>query len=129
VNTQTSIYELEVRDPSTSTRAQNVFYAHGITTIEQLVATTEKQLLKFRNCGRKTVREIRAALQKRGLDLSVPTPSEQIKELRRELRVSESNIRYLRILLHRVALSLDEHKGDCQTCPALIQEVRNAIAE
>jgi hypothetical protein len=128
VNTRTSIYELEVRD-SYSTRAQNVFNDHGIVTIEQLVTTTEKQLLKYRNCGRNTVREIRAALQKRGLDLSIPTPSERIIELQRELRASESKIRQFRILLHRVASSLDEHKGDCQTCPELIQEVRHAIAE
>jgi hypothetical protein len=128
VNTQTSIYELEVRGPY-STRAQNVFYRNGIVTIEQLVATTEKQLLELRNCGRNTVREIRAALQKRGLDLHARTPSEQIIDLQRELRASENKIRQFRILLHRVSLSLNEHKGDCRTCPGLIQEVRDAIAK
>jgi DNA-directed RNA polymerase alpha subunit len=52
-----------------SKRAFNVLSRAGITTSEQLADTTVPELLGLKNCGWKTVEEIREMLKTRGTDL------------------------------------------------------------
>jgi DNA-directed RNA polymerase subunit alpha len=53
-----------------SVRASNLLKSSGITTIEQLVQKTEKELLQQPNYGRKTVDEIKEELAKLGKKLA-----------------------------------------------------------
>jgi hypothetical protein len=53
-----------------SVRAFNVLQQNGLDLIIDLVSITESELLKFKNCGLKTLTEIRNCLQRLGLDLS-----------------------------------------------------------
>jgi Bacterial RNA polymerase, alpha chain C terminal domain len=55
-----------------SVRAQNIFIALGLRTVADLVQCTESDFFSTWNCGRKTVREIRAFLSARGLNLHTP---------------------------------------------------------
>ena len=58
-----NINELEL-----SVRASNCLRAANIKTISELVQKTESKMLKYRNFGKKSLNEIRAILNKMGLD-------------------------------------------------------------
>lgn len=62
-----------------STRAQNILNELDIQTFAQLESLKPKDLLKVRNCGKKTVTEIRAFLQTQDRDLNVMTTVEELK--------------------------------------------------
>ncbi len=47
-----------------SVRAQNVLAEYGIKTISQLISLTDEEILAFRNCGIKTLEEIREIIRK-----------------------------------------------------------------
>ena len=64
----TSISELNL-----TVRAENCLKAEGIETIEQLVLCNEWSLLKTPNLGRRSVNEIKEALELRGMKMS-PKP-------------------------------------------------------
>jgi DNA-directed RNA polymerase subunit alpha len=53
-----------------SVRAENCLEASGIKTIKDLVQRTERDLSKIKNLGRKSLREVREALQERGLRMA-----------------------------------------------------------
>lgn len=59
-----SVNELEL-----TVRAANLLNNANIQTIRELCSHSEKDLLKLRNCGKVTIREIKTELQKIGLDL------------------------------------------------------------
>jgi hypothetical protein len=65
----------KVKDLFLSVRASNVLTNAGITYVGDLVQLTESQLLAFQNCGRKTVRELKEALEELGLPLGVTLDS------------------------------------------------------
>jgi TolA-binding protein len=50
-----------------SPRARNLLYEWEIYSIGKLASKSESQVRKWRNCGKKTIAEFRAALEKRGL--------------------------------------------------------------
>jgi DNA-directed RNA polymerase subunit alpha len=60
-----------------SVRAQNALHNEGIKTIGDLVAKTDDDLLKFRNFGRKSLEEIKAALAAVGLSLGMDVSAYQ----------------------------------------------------
>ena len=101
-----------------SARARNILYFYGIDTVEQLAAKEERELRKFRNCGRTVINELRAFLQKRGLDLVNNTPPDiSVSELKAqiaELREANANkdIEILQLkaannALHRLEIQVD----------------------
>jgi DNA-directed RNA polymerase alpha subunit len=51
-----------------SARALNILAAAEIRTVEQLIAYEPRELRKFRNCGRKTINELRSFLAAYQLD-------------------------------------------------------------
>lgn len=79
----------ELRELDFSPRAQHVFIALHLSTIADLVQCTESQLLRMRNCGRKTVNEIKLFLASRGLHLNIDVRNfdpRTASQLRAELR-------------------------------------------
>jgi DNA-directed RNA polymerase subunit alpha len=55
-----------------SVRASNVLKNENICFLGELAVLTEPELLRFQNCGRKTVKEIKELLNKYGLRLGMP---------------------------------------------------------
>jgi hypothetical protein len=92
-----------------STRAYNILYQHDVDTVEQLAAKEESELRKCRNCGRTTIYELRAFLQKRGLDLANPLDSRtaklktQVEEFRKANADKDAEILQLKTELDRIA--------------------------
>lgn len=56
-------------DMGFSTRALNVFWEHGITTMEQLSRLSREELLEFEKLGNKTLDEIVKVMGKHNLEL------------------------------------------------------------
>lgn len=65
-----SLAELEL-----SVRATNCLESEGITTVRDLVIRTDEELLEVRNFGETTLREVKAKLQERGLQLGMKLPA------------------------------------------------------
>jgi hypothetical protein len=61
----------ELRELDFSARAQNIFVSLRLKTVADLVQCTESELLRMRNCGRKTVNEIKLFLSSRALRLDL----------------------------------------------------------
>jgi DNA-directed RNA polymerase subunit alpha len=84
-------------------RAYNVLHWYEIKTVGELAARQERELRKMRNCGRRTINELRCFLRDRGLDLVEPDPPpESIKELRAEMAVLKAKNQELRAELDRL---------------------------
>jgi len=64
IDSNSSIDKLEF-----SVRTQKVLESAGIETIQQLIELQELELLQMRNCGRKSVSEIKDVLKTIGLEL------------------------------------------------------------
>ena len=60
-----------VNEIELSVRSANCLNAAGITTVGELVAKTEADMLKYRNFGKKSLTEIREKLQEMGLSLGM----------------------------------------------------------
>jgi len=65
-----SLAELEL-----SVRATNCLESEGITTVRDLVIRTDEELLEVRNFGETTLKEVKAKLQERGLQLGMKLPT------------------------------------------------------
>src|SRR5213078_3638030 len=65
-----SLAELEL-----SVRATNCLETEGITTVRELVARTDEELLEVRNFGETTLREVKQKLTERGLNLGMKLPA------------------------------------------------------
>ena len=70
-----SLAELEL-----SVRATNCLETEGITTVRDLVSRSEDELLKVRNFGETTLKEVKAKLHEIGLDLGMNVPVRQGSE-------------------------------------------------
>ena len=86
---ETPLSDLEER---LSMRAWHILNFAGIETIGQLLSYDQGQLKKFRNCGKKTVNEIRAFLGKYQLDLAEPSSNYVIGRLEAKIRQQELTI-------------------------------------
>jgi cation transport regulator ChaC len=73
-----------------SPRARNLLYQREINSIEKLASKSESQVRKWRNCGKKTIAEFRAALAKRGLSFEqyASAPSEKLRRKAEALEVA-----------------------------------------
>lgn len=67
MNDDVSVNSLEL-----SIRSQNVLKTKGISTVGQLVKLTKNDLLRIKNCGRRSAREIENQLNEIGLQLGMP---------------------------------------------------------
>src|SRR5438552_6978747 len=65
-----SLAELEL-----SVRATNCLESEGITTVRELVIRSPDELLEVRNFGETTLREVKAKLEERGLQLGMRLPT------------------------------------------------------
>ena len=67
-----AVLALPVSALNLSVRAENALTGRGILTVGQLVCHSTANLLKTRNFGRVSMREVQTALQSRGLTLASP---------------------------------------------------------
>lgn len=65
-----SLAELEL-----SVRATNCLESEGITTVRDLVIRTDEELLEVRNFGETTLKEVKAKLAERGMQLGMKLPA------------------------------------------------------
>jgi DNA-directed RNA polymerase subunit alpha len=65
-----SLAELEL-----SVRATNCLESEGITTVRDLVIRNDDELLEVRNFGETTLKEVKAKLAERGLQLGMKLPT------------------------------------------------------
>ena len=70
-----SVNELEL-----PVRAANVLHSANIKHIGELCYFTEEQLMKIRNCGKKTIEDIRKELKKHDLDLGCMHSAEYLQQ-------------------------------------------------
>lgn len=70
------VLEYRLKDLDFSVRALNVFRASGIITLGDLSKISECDLLKFRNLGIKTIKEMKKELKKYGLSFAKRTEIE-----------------------------------------------------
>jgi len=70
------VMALPVQELCLSLRPMNVFYMVGIRTVGNLVQFTAPELLRYRNFGPQSLREVELALNARGLRLGMPVPDE-----------------------------------------------------
>jgi DNA-directed RNA polymerase alpha subunit len=78
--------ETPVSELKLSTRTFNVLDHNDIGTVDHLASLTERELVGLRNCGRKTVSELRGALRTRRLDLAGLDLPQRVAELERTNR-------------------------------------------
>jgi DNA-directed RNA polymerase alpha subunit len=98
-----NILNQPIERPDFTARTYNVLYMYEIDTVGDLAAKRERDLRKLRNCGRKTINEIRCFLKDRGLDLMDPDPRpESIMELRAKVAFLEARNRELQAELDRL---------------------------
>lgn len=57
-----------------SVRSENVLREEGIIFMGDLVQKTESELIRYRNLGRKSIREIKQLLNDEGLSLGIEVP-------------------------------------------------------
>lgn len=67
-----SLAELEL-----SVRATNCLESEGITTVRDLVSRNDEELLEVRNFGETTLKEVKAKLSERGLNLGMKLPAQR----------------------------------------------------
>ena len=71
---------IKLRDLDLSVRAMNTLVAAGLSTLGDVALLTRDQLLKNRNMGAKSLREIEGVMEYHGLSFS-PDPSAPLKPL------------------------------------------------
>lgn len=85
-----------------SARALNILGSYDIQTAEQLATYSEKELKKIRNCGHKTICDLRIFLRQHHLDLAKSDPpivenlQDQVAALKMELAKKDLEIKQLR---------------------------------
>lgn len=79
-NGNDDLYSLGVEALDISTRSRNVLKNLNVRTVGDLVNKTEKELLKAKNSGKKSVEEIKLALDKLGLHSKTEEEIEQERE-------------------------------------------------
>lgn len=66
--------EIKIEDLDLSVRAYNCLKRVNINTVGDLTEKTEEEMMKIRNLGRKSLKEVVTKLRERGLDLKRHTP-------------------------------------------------------
>ncbi len=89
---ENSIYSRPVRDLELSVRSENCLLRGGVHVIGELVSRTREDLLKIRNLGKISLREIEEKLSKFDLNLSgdISTPLDDIAEMNEEIQKEEN---------------------------------------
>ena len=67
----------KIEELGLSVRSLNCLHGENITLVSELVALTEKQVLKTRNIGKKQLSEIEGVLARHGLELGTRVRAER----------------------------------------------------
>jgi DNA-directed RNA polymerase subunit alpha len=68
VETNISLHNMPIEDLELSVRSYNCLKRAGIQTVEELTQKTEEEMMKVRNLGKKSLKEVKEDLLKNGLD-------------------------------------------------------------
>lgn len=68
VDLGTSLQNMPIEDLELSVRSYNCLKRAGIQTVEELTQKTEEEMMKVRNLGKKSLKEVKEVLLKNGLD-------------------------------------------------------------
>ena len=68
--TNNSILETSVVDLDLSVRSLNCLMRAGIKDVKDLIAKSEEEMMKVRNLGRKSLKEVKEKLEELGLSLN-----------------------------------------------------------
>lgn len=63
-----SLHNMPIEDLELSVRSYNCLKRAGIQTVEELTQKTEEEMMKVRNLGKKSLKEVKEVLLKNGLD-------------------------------------------------------------
>jgi len=66
----TQILEMQIEDLDLSVRSYNCLKRAGINTVEELTKKTEEDMMKVRNLGKKSLKEVKQKLEDLGLSLA-----------------------------------------------------------
>lgn len=69
VTTSNDLLDMRIEDLELTIRSYHCLKKVGINTVGELVQKTEEELMKLRNFGRKSIKEVILSLHNRGLDL------------------------------------------------------------
>ncbi len=86
-NEASNFEDIDLENFEFSVRTYNVFQNQNISTIKELIVYTERELLKFPNFGRKSLREVNNFLKGHGLSLG--TVTSQVALLGEKSRISQ----------------------------------------
>ena len=64
------ILEMQIEDLDLSVRSYNCLKRAGINTVEELTQKTEEDMMKVRNLGKKSLKEVKQKLDELGLSLA-----------------------------------------------------------
>ena len=64
------ILEMQIEDLDLSVRSYNCLKRAGINTVEELTQKTEEDMMKVRNLGKKSLKEVKQKLDELGLGLA-----------------------------------------------------------
>ena len=67
--TNNSILETSIADLDLSVRSYNCLMRAGIKDVKDLIAKSEEDMMKVRNLGRKSLKEVKEKLEELGLSL------------------------------------------------------------
>jgi hypothetical protein len=112
---------LKVSDLSLSVRARGCLKTLGIDRVGELVSYTARDLLQVQNCGRTTIKELKAALSTLGLSLAMAVPAWHVTNISDLARRRAAALKRVR---HRRATALyavDSSRG-------LDREIESALA-
>jgi DNA-directed RNA polymerase subunit alpha len=68
--TNNSILETSIADLDLSVRSYNCLMRAGIKDVKDLIAKSEEDMMKVRNLGRKSLKEVKEKLEELGLSLN-----------------------------------------------------------
>jgi len=100
---------MKIKPEDYSARTRHVLNHMGISSLEQLANVSPKQILKCRNAGRKTLREIRYILSEENLSLKEdPVSVTPLMKARRTIKNTEARIKLMLLYRHADKLTLRE---------------------
>jgi DNA-directed RNA polymerase alpha subunit len=74
-----TVHEIGMEEMSLGVRSYNVLHAAGARTVADVERMSARELMRLKNCGRMSVRDIQGALAELGLTLRDEKPPQEAK--------------------------------------------------
>lgn len=79
-DTNNELLDMSIDELNIPARASNALHQHNIETLGELVKKSENQMMKIKNLGRKTFKEIEKALAEKGLSFAKEKPTDDFSD-------------------------------------------------